>query len=116
MKTKKKKSQVSIEEYIETFCQEKRVRERYAVYVSEKTHRRLKGVVRIFAGKHHTTTSSLADSIFTHHFETYGELLNEEQNRFDQEFLEWLKGTKRHESEETEEQPYDVESGETDSI
>ena len=109
MKTKKKKSQVSIEEYIDTFCQEKRVRERYAVYVSEKTHRRLKGAVRIFAGKHHTTTSSLADSIFTHHFETYGELLNEEQNRFDQEFLEWFNSGKRHESD-------NIETEETDAI
>jgi hypothetical protein len=103
MKTKKNQKQVSIEEYIENYCQEKRIRERYAVYVSPKTHCNLKSVTRLFASKHHTTTSSLADSIISCHFETYKELLNETHKKDTCELLEWLKNMKQHESEEAEE-------------
>ena len=63
MKTKKNQTQVSTKEYIETYCQEKRIRKRLAVYVSPETHYRLKNTVRLFVREHHTTTSSLADSI-----------------------------------------------------
>ena len=116
MKTKQKQKQVSIEEYIETYCQEKRIRERFSVYVSEKTHHNLKSIARLFASEHHTTTSSLADSILTCHFKVHRELLNEAQKKSEQEFLEWLKGLKRHGSESPEEETNNVETDERASI
>jgi hypothetical protein len=100
MKTKKNRKQVSIEEYIESYCQEKRIRGRFAVYVSPQTHRNLKTVARLFGNKHHTTTSSLADSIISHHFETYRELLNNVQMEDRRELLEWLGSIKQCENEE----------------
>ena len=109
MKTRKNQKQVSVEEYVETYCQEKRIRERYAVYISPKTHCKLKSITRLFASKHHTTTSSLADSIISCHFEEYKELLDDVQQEHTRELLEWLKDKKRCESEEPEEQSDDVE-------
>ena len=109
MKTKKNLKQVSIEEYIENYCQEKRIRGRLAVYVSPKTHCNLKSIVRLFASEHHTTTSSLADSIISCHFETYRDFLNDMQKKYEQGFLEWLEDMKRHRSEESEEASDDAE-------
>ena len=103
MKAKKNRKQVSIEEYIENYCQEKRIRERFAVYVSPKTHHNLKSAARLFASEHHTTTSSLADSIISSHFEEHKELLNDVQKEKAHEFLEWLKDMKQCGSEEPEE-------------
>ena len=103
MKTKKNQKQVSIEEYIENYCQEKRIRERYAVYVSPKTHCNLKNIIRLFASEHHTTTSSLADSIISCHFEEYKKLLNDAHEEHTRKFLEWSKDMKRCENEEPEE-------------
>ena len=104
MKTKKNQKQVSVEEYIETYCQEKRIRERYAVYVSPKTHCNLRNIARLFADEHHTTTSSLADSILSFHFEVHRELLNNVHEEHKREFLEWMKDMKQQENEEPEEQ------------
>ena len=122
MKVKQKQKQVSIEEYIETFCQEQRVRERFAVYISEKTHHNLKKIVGLFANEHHTTTSSLADAILTCHFEVHRELLNDAQRKSEQDFLEWFKNQKWHRNEKSvqpedssEDQPDDVETGEKGS-
>ena len=109
MKAKKNQKQVSIEEYIETYCQEKRVRERFAVYVNPKTHRNLKNVARLFASEHHTTTSSLADSIISCHFEAHRELLNDAQKKDAQGLLEWLEDRKWQKSEVSEESSDDVE-------
>lgn len=36
MSSKKKQKQISIEEYIENYCLEKRIRGRFAVYISPK--------------------------------------------------------------------------------
>lgn len=94
MGSKKKQKQVSIKEYIETYCQEKRIRGRYAVYISPEVHDNLKKIARLFNGNHHTTTSSLADSIISSHIETYRELLNNAYTEDSQEFLEWLKKEK----------------------
>jgi len=123
MKAKQNQKQVSIEEYIATFCQEQRVRERFAVYVSEKTHHNLKKIVGLFASEHHTTTSSLADAILTCHFEVHRELLNDAQRKSEQEFLEWFKNQKWHRNEKSvqpeespEDQPDDVETDERASI
>lgn len=67
---------MSEEEYIATFCNEKRIRNRWAVYVSPETHEALRSVVLMFRSEYHTTTSSFAEAIFNHHFETHKELLN----------------------------------------
>jgi hypothetical protein len=104
MKTKKNQKQVSIEEYIENYCQEKRIRERFAVYVSPQTHRNLKNIVRLFGREYHTTTSSLADTIISRHVEAYRELLNDAHQENVCEFLGWLKDTKQCESGTPDEQ------------
>ena len=109
MRTKKKQKQVSIEEYIETYCQEKRIRERFAVYVNPETHRKLRTIARLFANEHYTTASSLADSIISRHFEAYRELLKDVHKENEHEILGWLKDMKQGRSEEPEEQPEDVE-------
>ena len=112
MKTKQKQKQVSIEEYIETYCQEQRIRERFAVYVSEKTHHNLKSIAGLFASEHHTTTSSLADSILSCHFKTYRELLEDFHEKYMGKLLGWLEEIKWNRNEETEELPSEVETGE----
>jgi len=76
MKTKKDQKQVSIEEYTQTYCQERRIRGRYAVYVSPEMHDNLKNVAGLFNGEFYTTTSSLADAILNRHFSEHNELLN----------------------------------------
>lgn len=104
MSSKKKQKQVSIEEYIKTYCQEKRIRGRYAVYISPEAHLNLRKIARLFNGKHHTTTSSLADSIISRHIETYSVLLNNAYTEDSREFMEWLKdrGFSETENEEKE--------------
>ena len=82
MKTRKKQQQVSKEDYAQAYCQEKRIRERYAVYIGPETHKRLKNVAFMFRLDHHTTTSSLAEAILARHFEAHKEMLNEEYHRF----------------------------------
>jgi hypothetical protein len=109
MKTKKNRKQVSVEEYIETYCQEKRIRERFAVYISPQTHRNLKSIAWLFASEHHTTASSLADSIISCHFEAYRELLSGVQKEDRHGLLEWREGMKRCGNEEQDEQSNDVE-------
>ena len=109
MKTKKNQKQVSVEEYIETYCQEKRIRERYAVYISPQTHSKLKTTVRLFANKHHTTTSSLADSIISRHFEAHRELLTGVYEEDKREFTEWIESLKRRGSDESEDESDDVD-------
>ena len=78
MKSKKKKRQMPISEaeYIETFCQEKRVRNRFAVYISQETHRKLMKAVLIFQSEHYVTAMSMVEAILSHHFEENEELLN----------------------------------------
>jgi len=112
MKTKKNQKPASIEEYIEAYCQEKRIRERIAVYVSPKTHYKLKNVVRLFGREHHTTTSSLADSILSRHFEAHSELLNGVEKEDVRDFLAKLKDMKRLKREEPDEQSDDAEEEE----
>ena len=103
MKVEKNQKQTSVEEYIQNYCQEKRIRGRFAVYVSPKTHHSLKSIARLFTREHHTTTSSLADSILSCHFEAYRELLNDVHEKETRGVLEWLREKKRHKSEEPEE-------------
>ena len=105
MKAKKKQNRVSIEEYIETYCQEKRIRKRFAVYVSPQTHHNLRTVARMFASEHYTTASSLADSIISHHFEEYTELLNNAYEENSREIRAWLTDRTQDSSEESDAHP-----------
>jgi len=109
MKTKKKQKQISIEEYIETYCQEKRIRERFAVYVNPETRRKLRTIARMFRSEHYTTASSLADSIISRHFEEYKELLNDAYEENNREILAWLKDKEPDRSEEPDERDDDME-------
>ena len=102
MSSKKKLKQISIEEYVETYCQEKRIRERFAVYISSETHRKLKRIAQLFRYKYYTTTSSLADSIISHHINMYRELLNAAQKEDDREFFERKERKMLNEGEESE--------------
>jgi peptide subunit release factor 1 (eRF1) len=110
MKTKKNQKQVSKEEYIESYCQEKRIRERFAVYVSPETHHNIRTVARLFASEYYTTTSSLADSILSRHFEEHRELLNEEQKEYNRKVFAWIKDKEPGTSEEPEGQPDDADN------
>lgn len=104
MSSKKKQKKISIEEYIETYCQEKRIRGRYAVYVSPETHQRLKRITLLFKTTHYLTTSSLADSIITRHIETYRELLNNFHREEERKFSEWMKESKLNNNENDSEE------------
>lgn len=90
MKAKKNQKQISIEEYIENYCQEKRIRKRFAVYVSPEMHHNLKSIARLFSNEHYTTTSSLADSIISRHFEMYRELLNNAYKEDTRKLFDWI--------------------------
>jgi hypothetical protein len=103
MKEKKKQKQVSIQEYIETYCGEKRIRERYAVYISPETHENLKKIVRLFCYEHHTTTSSLADTIISHHIEAHKDILNEEYREHNRKFIDDFNNLGRKEKPESSE-------------
>ncbi len=83
MKTKKKQKQVSLEEYVRTYCQEKRIRKRHAVYVSPEVRHNLKMVAGLFKDDFYTTASSLADAILLRHFSEHRELI---KRRFDEEY------------------------------
>lgn len=78
MGAKKKPRQIPMSkaEYIETFCQEKRVRNRFAVYISQETHRKLMKAVYTFQSDYYVTAMSMTEAIISHHFKVNGELLN----------------------------------------
>jgi hypothetical protein len=82
MGTRKKQKQVSIEEYIETYCQERRMRDRFAIYVSRGTHDNLRKATAIFRDEHYTTALSLADAILASHFKVHKNLLQDALRRY----------------------------------
>lgn len=114
MMSKKKQKQVSIEEYVETYCQEKRIRGRFAVYVSPEVHHNLMSIARLFKNEYHTTTSSLADAIISRHLEAHSELLNAVHRENAQEFIEWLQEMSKRKREEIAEEP-EVDDPEEDN-
>jgi hypothetical protein len=77
MSRKKKQKQEPIleAEYIATFCNEKRIRNRWAVYISPETHKLLQKTVFTFMD-YHVTAMSMVDAILSHHFETHRELIS----------------------------------------
>lgn len=83
MKTK----QISRERYIETFCRDIRIHDRQVLYVSAKTHARMKDIAYLFR-EHHVTTTSLIDTILCHHIETYRSILEELKMEQRTQFLE----------------------------
>lgn len=115
MSSKKKQKQVSIEEYIETYCREKRIRGRFAVYISPEAHRKLRSIAQLFKSEHHTTTSSLADAIICRHVETYRELLNNAYAEEAREFKEWLKAIRHSGIVDLPEDDYPPEKEEPES-
>ena len=74
-KTKQKQEAMSEAEYIATFCNKKRIRNRWAVYISPETHKRLQRAVSTFKD-YYVTTASMVDAILSHHFDTHKELIN----------------------------------------
>ena len=115
MSSKKKQKQVSIEEYIETYCREKRIRGRFAVYISPEAHRNLRSIVQLFKCEHHTTTSSLANAIICRHVETYRELLNNAHAEDARELMESLKAIGHSEIEKLQDDDYPLEKEEPES-
>lgn len=93
---------MSLEEYVRTYCQEKRIRQRYAVYVTPEIHDKLKEIAFMFRFEHHTTASSLANAIITNHMETHRELLNDEYRRFHDMFRRDLESYGSRRSDETD--------------
>ncbi|MFT4222357.1 DUF3408 domain-containing protein [Dysgonomonas sp.] len=106
MSRKKNQKKISVEEYIKTYCEEKRIRGRYAVYVSKEAHDNLRKIAGLFKMEYHTTTSSLADAIVNQHFEANRELLNGLSRKEWDQFFEELR---KRRSEMEEEEDYDDE-------
>ena len=83
------KSNISKEQYKATFCKRTKVDNRYPVYVSEKTHARLKKAVNnMMLWK--LSISSLVENILAQHLDTYAEqikqiIIEENQKLFDDE-------------------------------
>lgn len=82
MKTK----HISREKYIETFCRDKRIRERQVLYVSVEVHNRIRKVAYLFE-QYHVTVASLIDTILTQHLETYEQIFEELNREQVAEFL-----------------------------
>lgn len=103
MSAKKKQKKVPMleAEYIETFCMEKRIRNRCAVYISKETHDLLLKTVNTFSD-YHVTTMSMADAIFRHHFESNKELLNRLYNEDLRKYI--VKSEGRHEESDYEDE------------
>lgn len=84
-----KSKNISKEQYIETFCKDKRIRSRQALYVSSEIHEEMRKVAHTFR-KEHVSTGSLVDTILEHHLEMYKDLLDslsqERQEKFLAEF------------------------------
>lgn len=92
MKTK----HISREKYIETFCRDKRIRDRQVIYVSTEIHAKMKMIAELFRD-HHITTTSLIDTILCHHIETYKAMLEELR---EEQYLKFRKGFKPKEDEQ----------------
>jgi len=103
-KERRKQKPMSEAEYIQTFCQEKRIRNRWAVYVSTETHQELLRMTSVFKD-HYVTAMSLADAILSHHFEVNGELLTRLCNEDDKRTLNDL----RTYAEKIDDEYYDEE-------
>lgn len=97
MKTK----HISREKYIETFCRDKRIRERQVLYVSVEVHNRMRRVVHLFE-QYHVTLASLIDTILSHHLETYEQIFKELNDEQIAEFLERSKPNYNSEDDEQE--------------
>lgn len=91
---------ISKEQYTETFCKDKRIRNRQVLYVSSEIHEELRKVASIFR-KEHITTSSLVDTILEHHLETHKNLLNSLYKERQEQFL--AEFTYRHKAKEESE-------------
>lgn len=103
MSAKKKQKQIPLSEaeYLETFCIEKRIRNRCAVYVSRETHDLLLKVVNSLSD-YHVTTMSMADAIFRHHFESNKELLN---RLYKEDLRKYIVKPVRHNESDPEDEP-----------
>ncbi len=82
-----KQRKLSKEQYIDLFCQEKRMRDRRVIYVSEKVYQMLKHTAFCFKFEHYTSISSLSDAILNHHFKTNKDLLNQVSQEFKEQCL-----------------------------
>lgn len=91
---------ISKEQYSETFCKDKRIRNRQVLYVSSEIHEEIRKIASIFR-KEHVTTSSLVDTILEHHLEIHKNLLNSLYQERQEQFLE--KFTLRHKANEESE-------------
>ena len=91
---------ISREQYTETFCKDKRIRNRQVLYVSSEIHEEIRKVASIFR-KEHITTSSLVDTILEHHLETHKDLLNSLYQERQEQFL--AEFTHRHKANEESE-------------
>jgi len=91
---------ISREQYTETFCKDKRIRNRQVLYVSSEIHEEIRKVASILR-KEHITTSSLVDTILEHHLEIHKDLLNSLYQERQEQFL--AEFTHRHKANEESE-------------
>lgn len=82
-----KSKHISREKYIETFCRDTRILDRQVLYVSAKTHAKIRDITHLFR-EYHITTTSLIDAILCHHMETYRSILEELKMEKHNDFLD----------------------------
>ena len=61
-----KPKHISREKYIETFCRDIRMHDRQVLYVSAKTHAKIRDITHLFREYHITTTSHRCNSEPSH--------------------------------------------------
>ena len=76
MKTKK----IAIEQYIETYCIDQKIRKRNPVYVSSEIHKNINKIVKLLNDSH-VTAVSLVDTILREHLNIHRDVLNMERER-----------------------------------
>lgn len=70
-----KPKKITKEEYIKTYCQDKVMRNRKAVYISSAMHKTLEMIVNELKKDTHITLSSYVNMIIIHHVNDYMYLL-----------------------------------------
>ncbi len=89
MKSIMKPKKITIEQYQDRYCKDQRIRNRKTIYISKEMHKAISDVAFLFRDSHVSVTS-LVDTILREHIDGYKALFDAEQNKQNQEFLDWL--------------------------
>ena len=84
-----RKRKLTAEQYRDRYCQERCMRSRTQLYVSQEMRNAVMETVRLFK-KSHVTAVSLVDAILREHFNLHREMIEGERERDYQELKEFL--------------------------